>query len=55
MLYLAIAGITAVCLTFAELRPLAVIGLGVLLFLNPLLTLAPFVAVAAAALLLINL
>lgn len=37
MLFLALAGIMAVGLAFAELRLLAVLGLAVLLFLNPLL------------------
>jgi len=55
MLFLSLAGITAVCLVFAELRLLAVVGLAALLFLNPLLTLALFVAAAVAALVLINL
>lgn len=49
MLFLALAGITGVCLAFAELRLLAVVGLAALLFLNPLLTLALFLAVATAA------
>ena len=49
MLFLALAGITGVCLAFAELRLLAVVGLAVLLFLNPLLTLALFLAVAVPA------
>jgi hypothetical protein len=53
MLFLALAGITAVCLVFAELRLLAVVGLAVLLFLSPLLTLALFLA-GATALLVIN-
>jgi hypothetical protein len=52
MLFLALAGITGVCLAFAELRLLAVVGLAALLFLNPLLTLALFVTVAVAALVL---
>jgi hypothetical protein len=50
MLFLALAGITAVCLAFAELRLLAVVGLAALLFLNPLLTLALFVTVAVSVL-----
>jgi hypothetical protein len=54
MLFLALAGITGVCLAFAELRLLAVVGLAALLFLNPLLTLALFVTVAVAALVLNN-
>lgn len=55
MLFLALAGITAVCLVFAELRLLAVVGLAVLLFVNPLLTLALFLAGATAALVFNNL
>ena len=50
MLFLALAGITAVCLVFAELRLLALVGLAALLFLNPLMTLALFLAVAMPAL-----
>jgi hypothetical protein len=50
MLFLALAGITGVCLAFAELRLLAVVGLAVLLFLNPLLTLGLFVVGGLAAL-----
>jgi hypothetical protein len=49
MLFLALAGITGVCLAFAELRLLAVVGLAVLLFLNPLLTLGLFVVGGLAA------
>jgi hypothetical protein len=54
MLFLALAGITGVCLAFAELRLLAVVGLAALLFLNPLLTLALFSAVAVACFVLKN-
>jgi hypothetical protein len=54
MLFLALAGITGVCLAFAELRLLAGVGLAALLFLNPLLTLALFSAVATAVLFLKN-
>ena len=49
MLFLALAGITAVCLAFTELRLLAVVGLAALLFLNPLLTLGLFLVGALAA------
>lgn len=55
MLFFALSGITAVCLVFAELRLLAVVGLAVLLFLNPLLTLGLFLVGALATLVFINL